>query len=128
MLPAAAVEFEKAEKTGRRSHWAASMAEAYVRSGHRDEAEAMLSVWSKRPSQDFGHAESMAMIYAGLGKKEQALSWLDEAYREDWNRLPWIMISPEYDSLRSEPRFTALVRKMGLNTEHLAALDRGSQS
>ena len=116
MLPEATAEFAKAEGMGfRRAHWAASLAELYVKSGRRAEAEKMLAIWSKRPGQEFGHAESMAMIYAGLGKKDEAFQWLDEAYRESWGRLPWIKISPEYDSLRDDPRFSALLNRMGLN-------------
>ncbi len=55
------------------------------------------------------------MIYASRGRKDEAFQWLDEAYRENWGRLPWIKISPEYDSLRDDPRFSALLNKMGLN-------------
>ncbi len=109
MMPQAVVEFRKAEELGvRRAHWAASMAELYVKSGRRPEAEKMLAAWSRRPSQEFGHAESMAMIYAGLGKKDEAFKWLDQAYREHWDRLPWIKIEPEYENLQDDPRFFCL--------------------
>ena len=86
----------------------------YVKSGRRTEAEKLVEIWKRRPLQDFGHAESMAIAYSGLGDKDEAFRWLDYAYRERWNRLPWIKISPEYDSLRSDPRFEVLVKKMGL--------------
>jgi len=123
MLPQAVAEFHKAEELGvRRAHWGASMAELYVRSGRRAEAEKMLATWSSRPSREFGHAESMAMIYAGLGKKDEAFQWLDQAYREHWDRLPWIKIEPEYDSLRDDPRFSALLNKMGLDSRRTIAL------
>ena len=122
MLPQALAEFHRAEELGvRRAHWAASMAELYVKSGRRAEAEKMLATWSSRPSQEFGHAESMAMIYAGLGKKDEAFQWLDQAYREHWDRLPWIKIEPEYDSLRDDPRFSALLNKMGLDSNRSIA-------
>jgi TolB-like protein/Flp pilus assembly protein TadD len=122
MLPQAVAEFHKAEELGvRRAHWAASMAELYVKSGRRAEAEKMLATWSSRPSQEFGHAESMAMIYAGLGKKDEAFQWLNQAYREHWDRLPWIKIEPEYDSLRDDPRFSALLDKMGLDSRRTIA-------
>ena len=125
MMPQAVVEFHKAEELGvRRAHWAASMAELYVKSGRRAEAEKMLATWSRRPSQEFGHAESMAMIYAGLGKKDEAFQWLDQAYREHWDRLPWIKIEPEYDNLRDDPRFSALLSKMGLDSRRTVAWAR----
>jgi len=122
MLPQAVAEFHKAEELGvRRAHWAASLAELYVKSGRRAEAEKMLAAWSRRPTQEFGHAESMAMIYAGLGKKDESFQWLDQAYRERWDRLPWIKIEPEYDSLRDDPRFSALLNKMGLDLRRTVA-------
>ena len=125
MLPQAVAEFNKAEELGvRRAHWAASLAELYVKSGRRAEAEKMLATWSSRPAQEFGHAESMAMIYAGLGKKDEAFQWLDQAYREHWGRLPWIKIEPEYDSLRDDPRFSALLNKMGLDSRRTIAWSR----
>jgi len=100
------------------------MAELYVKSGRLAEAEKMLATWSSRSSQEFGHAESMAMIYAGLGKKDEAFQWLDQAYREHWDRLPWIKIEPEYDSLREDPRFSALLNKMGLDLRRTVAWAR----
>ena len=122
MLSQAVAEFRKADELGvRRAHWAASMAELYVKSGRRADAEKMLATWSSRPPQEFGHAESMAMIYAGLGKKAEAFQWLDRAYREHWGRLPWIKIEPEYDNLRDDPRFSALLNKMGLDSRRTIA-------
>jgi hypothetical protein len=71
-------------------------------------------MWKQRPVHEFGHAESMAMVYAGLGNRDEAFRWLDHAYQERWMRLPWIKISPEFDNLRSDPRFQMLMKKMGL--------------
>ena len=116
LLAQAAAEFQKAqEMSPRRAHWAASLAELYVKSGRRAEAEKMLTEWSQRPGREFGHAESMAMINLGLDNKDEAFRWLEQAYREKWSRLAWIKIDPEYDSLRGDPRFSALIGRMGLN-------------
>jgi adenylate cyclase len=115
MLAEAIAEFEKAERFGgRRSHWAASLVKLYVDSGRRTEAEKLVAMWKQRPRQEFGHTESMAMVYAGLGDTDEAFRWLEQAFQEHWMRLPWIKISPEYDNLRSDPRFQVLVKKMGL--------------
>ena len=116
MLAQAAAEFQKAqEMSPRRAHWTASLAQLYVKSGQRAEAEKMLAEWGQRPDREFGHAESMAMINVGLGNKDEAFRWLEQAYREKWSRLAWIKVDPEYDSLRSDPRFSALIGRMGLN-------------
>ena len=52
------------------------------------------------------------MIYAGLGDKDQALKWLQEAYEERAGWLVYLNVDPRYDSLRSDPRFTDLLRRM----------------
>ena len=49
-----------------------------------------------------------------MGDKDEAFRWLERAYQEHWTRLPGIKIAPEYDSLRSDPRFKRLLSKMGL--------------
>jgi len=56
----------------------------------------------------------IARLYADLGDKDQAFQWLDTAYREhDW-LLIGLNTQFELDSLRSDPRFAELVRKVGL--------------
>ena len=57
---------------------------------------------------------SLAVIHLGLGENGLALDWLEKAYVErDW-RLPWIGPEPSLDSLRGEPRYDALLCKLGL--------------
>jgi len=50
-----------------------------------------------------------ALIYAGLGDKEQALSWLRRAVEERSHWLVWIRVDPRFDSLRGDTRFQQLV-------------------
>lgn len=55
------------------------------------------------------------LVYTGLGDKEHAFEWFDRAYAE---RSPWLVtlkVKPLLDSIRSDPRFGALVTKMGLS-------------
>jgi hypothetical protein len=99
---------------GRRAHWAASLASLYVKTGRRAEAEKMLTTWRARPVTEFGHAESMAMINAALGRNDEAVRWLDKAFEGNWPRLAWIKIEPEYESLRRASMFSALLKRMGL--------------
>ena len=55
-----------------------------------------------------------AAIYTGLGEKSTALDWLDRAYNERSDRLVYLAVDPIADPLRSEPRFTQLLRKIGI--------------
>jgi len=60
----------------------------------------------------------IARFYADLGDKEAAFRWLDVAYREhDW-LLQGLNTMYQFDSLRSDPRFGELVRKVGLPPQH----------
>jgi hypothetical protein len=49
-----------------------------------------------------------------LGKKSEALDWLEKASREKDPWVVWIKVLVEWDSLRSEPRFNNLLRSMNL--------------
>jgi TolB-like protein/AraC-like DNA-binding protein len=60
----------------------------------------------------------IASWYASLGKKEEALTWLEKAFKERVPGLPRINNDPEFDEIRSEPRFLAIIIKMGLSDYH----------
>jgi hypothetical protein len=55
-----------------------------------------------------------ATIYALLGDKDQALQWLEKAYDEHSTYLNFLKGQPIWDDLRSDPRFTELLRRMNL--------------
>jgi len=56
----------------------------------------------------------IALVYTGLGDKDKAFEWLENAYNERNHWLIWIKVEPRFDSLRSDPRFTDLLRRIGL--------------
>ena len=58
----------------------------------------------------------MAVAYVGLGEKDQALTWLEKAYEDRDENMAFLNVDPVFDSLRTEPRFTALLRRMGFAT------------
>ena len=55
-----------------------------------------------------------AAVYTGLGDKSTALDWLDRAYQERSDRLVYLGVDPIADPLRSDPRFTQLLHKIGI--------------
>jgi adenylate cyclase len=55
-----------------------------------------------------------AAIHIGLGEKTKALDWLDRAYKEHNDRLVYLNVDPMADSLRSEPRFQNLMKRLHL--------------
>lgn len=89
---------------------------AYAFSGRRAEAEKVLADLEKLSAQRYISPYHVAMIYAGLGDKDKALVLLARAYDERSRRLVFLGINPVWDSLRSDPRFQDLVRRVGLPT------------
>ncbi len=86
----------------------------YARSGNRTEAEKMLEellAWSRRKYVD---QAQIAALYMALGQKDQAFDWLDKAYRERSAGLTALNIDPLWDDLRPDPRFSELLKKIGL--------------
>jgi hypothetical protein len=55
----------------------------------------------------------VAGIYAILGDNEQAFAWLEKAYQESDDFLVFVNIQPQFENVPSDPRFAALMRKIG---------------
>jgi len=53
-------------------------------------------------------------VRQALGEKQQALDWLEKAYEDRNWWMPWLKVEPRLDPLRSDPRFVALLRRVGL--------------
>ena len=51
-------------------------------------------------------------VYMGLGDRDAVFEYMEKAYRERWSDVVWIKATPEYDWLRSDPRFQAFLRRM----------------
>lgn len=59
-------------------------------------------------------ASLVAAVYVGMGDNKQALDWLEKAYDERSLYMAWLKVEPKWDSLRTDPRFTALLQHVGL--------------
>ena len=64
--------------------------------------------------EHYASAFDLAVVHAGLGEHDEALRWLDEAAAERAFHLVYLKVWPELDALRAEPRFKAMVRRIGL--------------
>jgi TolB-like protein/Tfp pilus assembly protein PilF len=96
------------------ARYAGELGYAYAMSGQRAEALRVLAELEERSQREYISPSARALIYTGLGDKDQAFAWLDKAYAErDW-RLRELKFSPLFDSLRSDPRFTRLLKQMHL--------------
>jgi DNA-binding winged helix-turn-helix (wHTH) protein/TolB-like protein/Flp pilus assembly protein TadD len=83
-------------------------------SGHPDEARAELGRLLELSHRQYVPALDIASVYASLGDVQNALTWLDRAYEERSTNLGFLGQDPTFDSLRAQPRFVELVRKIGV--------------
>jgi serine/threonine protein kinase/Tfp pilus assembly protein PilF len=90
----------------------AELAHTYAMSGRPTEARRALDELLARSKRSHVSKYVIATVYAALGDKNEALSLLEQAYPEHSWYLDFLNVDPELDSLRNEPRFQALVRKM----------------
>ncbi len=88
---------------------------AYAVSGKKDKAQKILAELQKRHKREPNWFYEIALIYAGLGEREQAFAWLEKAYEnKEEASLALLKVEPMLDSLRSEPRFNELLKRLGL--------------
>ena len=94
----------------------AELAFAYALSGRREEAERVLHDLNGIPERQSTQAFDYALIYTGLGNNDKAFEWLERAYREHAGPLAGLGVDPRWDSLRADPRFADLMKRVGLVT------------
>jgi TolB-like protein/Tfp pilus assembly protein PilF/predicted Ser/Thr protein kinase len=83
------------------------------RLGERDPALRLLDQLQAASKQGYTPAFAFALIYTGLGEKDQAFLWLEKAYEERFTRLAYLKQEALWDSLHADPRFGALVHRIG---------------
>jgi len=95
----------------------ASLAHAYATFGRRQDAEKILAELQQRAKREYVSPYTIALVWLGLGNKQQALAWLEKAYADRSFHLVTINSWPWFDPLRSDPRFQSLVRRIGLDPQ-----------
>jgi TolB-like protein/Flp pilus assembly protein TadD len=91
----------------------AALAHAYGLAGRQAEAETLLQelLAGEKPVPSY----EVAIAYVGLGRRDEALTWLERAYEErDSTWLVDMGIDPRLEPLRREPRFQDLMRRLDL--------------
>ncbi|HXF41208.1 MAG TPA: winged helix-turn-helix domain-containing protein [Blastocatellia bacterium] len=115
MYSDAMVEFQKAiSLSGANTTFSSNLAYVYALAGRKGEAVKILNDQLNR-EHGVSNSAQIALIYVGLGKNDQAMTWLERAYEEQFN--PSILARPTFDPLRSDKRFQDLMHRIGLNHE-----------
>jgi TolB-like protein/DNA-binding winged helix-turn-helix (wHTH) protein/Flp pilus assembly protein TadD len=87
---------------------------AYARTGRRSHAVKLLNDLKAQAKERYVSPFDFAVIYGGLGEKNQTLEWLEKADEERSTSLNLLKMSPAFSSLQSEPRFVRLVGRISL--------------
>jgi len=86
----------------------------YALANKKDEANKILNELLELNKRRYVTPAALANLYIGLENKDQAFFWLEKAFQEKSNYLAYLKVFPILDPLRSDPRFTDLVRRVGL--------------
>jgi tetratricopeptide (TPR) repeat protein len=89
---------------------------AYALAGRREKALEALDNLEELSNRRYVSPYSIALIYTGLGEKDQAFAWLEKAYDDRSGLMVYLKVEPMLDSLRSDTRFAELVHRIGLPT------------
>ena len=117
---AATGAFEQAIEEYRKAHaldddpWVLGLlGHAYASSGNKTEALKILDQLKELSTQRYVSAYSFAILYLGLGEKQEALRWLEQSYQDRaGSDIAWIRVYSLLDPLRGDPRFEALAEKI----------------
>ena len=90
------------------------LAYAYAAAGRKKEAQKMLRTLEKAESNGRDLGNGLYPIYFALGEKERALAWLEKAFKVRSQSLLYLRCWPEFDRMRTDPRFADLVRRVGI--------------
>jgi DNA-binding winged helix-turn-helix (wHTH) protein/TolB-like protein/tetratricopeptide (TPR) repeat protein len=111
----ATAEFQKAvDSSGRASLTLGNLGHCYGVTGRRTEALALAKELEERYAKREAIGFFIATVYAGLGDKDQAFAWLEKDFQQRSGQLPFITWWPNFESLRSDPRYADLLRRMRL--------------
>ena len=108
-------EEEKALSLAGNADLAASLGQEYKASGYRGVLLYRLGGLRELSKRGRVVSYAIAQIYARLGQKDQAFDWLKRAYEEHDSGIASLKVDPVFDSLRSDPRFQDLIRRLGLS-------------
>ena len=100
--------------SGNETSFKAELGNAYAVAGKKPEALGILHELLQMASRQYVSPLSIALVYVGLDEKDEAFQWMEKAYDERSVRLINIAVHPGFASLHSDPRFAALVQRIGL--------------
>jgi len=106
-------EMEKAKELEPTPHLKGQLASLYARANRKDDARKLLEELQQQAQERYVAPYWIAMIYVGLDENDNAFKWFEKAYEERSWFLIFIKMDPWMDSVRSDPRYISLIRRIG---------------
>ncbi len=113
-FPEAIAAMETAAKLAFNPQTSAALAHVFAVSGQPARAQKALDELLDLSKTRYVPAYEIGVVYLGLGRKDQALEWLEKAYNDRSWWMAFVKIDPRLDPLRGDRRFEDLVRRVGL--------------
>jgi len=115
MFDEAITEARKARDfSGASTHPIAFEAYALAKSGNHAKARAALADLLALSRKIYVSPYNIALIYDGLGDREQTLTWLNRSYEQRDPKMVFLKVEPKWNNLRDEPRFKSLLQRIDL--------------
>ena len=93
-----------------------ALGQVHGMNGNRNVARRMLDLLREIARRRHVPATRFALVHLGLGERGEALEWLERGCERHELPLTSMGVHPAYDDLRGEPRFKAILEKMGLES------------
>ena len=114
MYKEAAAEWQRNLIVNGDSQTASAIAQAYAKSGYESALHAWLDSLMRQLKDEYVSPYLIATIYARLNQRDQALLWLSKACQDRSTDLVFLKVEPAWDSYRSDPRYLAVEKQVGL--------------
>jgi len=107
-----AIEIQKSIYKSGSGSYSSGLGVAYAFAGNRDKAFEIATELEKQNRRwiTFGLAE----IYSIIGNNERAIYWLEEAYRQRHDFVPWIRVNPHFNNLHNDQRYKDIINRLNL--------------
>jgi Flp pilus assembly protein TadD len=99
--------------SNRGARWLSSLGYGYGVTGKKDKAREILAELTAMSKQGYVASSDFALVNAGMGEVDQAICWLERACEERDSHLVALAMDPRLASLHADPRFKALLKRVG---------------
>ena len=123
MYDEAIVKMNDAQKISYDRDAVAWLGYAYGLMGRKEEARAVLANLHKMAAERYVPSYGFAIVHLGLGETDEAFEWLEKGAKEHDYWLAFVLIDPDLDPLRNDPRFDHLVQLVGIPQAHVERLN-----